>query len=232
MHVGERIRFLHVSKLVKQEIESPMEILDAGSGNGNYAFYLGKLFPAARITAVDISKEKMDTASSIVDLLNMKNVSFCQKSITIMRERLKYDLVVCVDVLEHIKNDFLAIKNMEKSLKPDGNLILHVPKNRRLVFRHFKRFKSYKIEDHAREEYRIEEILHRIKSVGLKVNTVSFTQGWFGSLAWEIDQLLIVYLRKLRYVAFPFLYLLMLADVYSKNRRGNGFLLHCVKERL
>lgn len=67
----KRIRSLHVSKLVKKRIDSPMEIMDVGSGNGNYAFYLGKSFPEARIIGVDISKENMDTASLII------NVSRC-----------------------------------------------------------------------------------------------------------------------------------------------------------
>ena len=230
MHVGERIRFMHFMRLVKGKIDSAMEILDGGSGNGNYAFYLCKLFPRAKITGIDLSQEKIDNASDIADLLNLKNISFSQKSLTKVKEKDKYDLVVCIDVLEHIENDFLAIRNMSNSLKPGGNLILHVPKDRKLVLRHFRRFKDFRIEDHVREEYRIEEILDKVKRVGLRVKSLSHTQGWLGSLAWEIDQLLIMNLRKLRYIAFPFLYLFMLGDVHSSNRDGNGFLLHCIKD--
>ena len=230
MHVGERIRFLHSIKLIKHKIKSPMEILDAGSGNGNYAFYLGKKFPRAKVTAIDFSKEKIDNASNIAKRLDLRNIFFERKSLTNLKEKLKYDLVLCIDVLEHIKNDSLALRNISNSLKPDGCLILHVPKDRKLARRHFRRFKHFKIEDHVREEYRIEEILHKIKEAGLKVESLSHTQGWFGSLAWEVDQLLIVYLKKLRYVAFPFLYPMMLADVYIGNGKGNGFLFSCVKK--
>jgi cyclopropane fatty-acyl-phospholipid synthase-like methyltransferase len=215
---------------MKQKIDSPMQILDAGSGNGNYTFYLRKVFPRAEISAVDICKEKIHNASYIANSLNVKNIFFNQKSLTSMREKIKYDLAVCIDVLEHIENDFSALNNIKNSLKPGGSLILHVPKDRKLAFRHFKRFKGFRIEDHVREEYRIEEILHKLERAGLRVNYVSYTQGWFGSLAWEIDLLLIVHLRKLRYIAFPFLYILILADVYGKNRNGNGFLFHCLKE--
>ncbi|MFX0199909.1 MAG: methyltransferase domain-containing protein [Candidatus Hodarchaeota archaeon] len=230
MHVGERIRFLHVSKLMKQKMDSPTQILDAGSGNGNYAFYLRKVFPKAEITAVEISKEKIDNTSYIAHSLDVKNISFNQESLTNMREQGKYDLAICIDVLEHIEDDFLALTNIKNSLKPGGSLILHVPKDRRLALRHFKRFKGFRIEDHVREEYRIEEILDKLERAGLKVDNLSYTQGWFGSLAWEIDLFLIGYLRKLRYIAFPFLYMLILADVYGKNGNGNGFLFHCLKE--
>jgi len=230
MHVGERLRFSHVIKLINQKIQSPSEILDAGAGNGNYAFYLRKIFPKAKITAIDISKEKINNVSNIAHLLNLRNILFDQKTLTNLKERKKYDLVICIDVLEHIKNDYLAIKNISDSLKPGGNLILHVPKDRKLVHRHFVRFKGFNIDDHVREEYRIEEIVNKIKHSGLKIENFSYTFGWFGSLAWEIDQLLIVYLRKVRYITFPILYLLILADVYKKNKNGNGFLFHCVKE--
>jgi SAM-dependent methyltransferase len=230
MHVGERLRFLHVIKLINQKIQSPNEILDAGAGNGNYAFYLNKIFPKARITAIDISKTKIANVSSIANLLNLKNIIFDQNTLTNVKEKQKYDLVVCIDVLEHIKNDILAIKNISKSLRPGGSLILHVPKDRKLVYRHFGRFKEFNIEDHVREEYRIEEIIQKIKHSGLKFKEFSYTFGWFGSLAWEIDQLLIVYLRKVRYITFPIFYLLILVDVHRKKNNGNGFLFHCVKK--
>jgi SAM-dependent methyltransferase len=229
MHAGERIRFLHFADVVRREIHSPREILDAGSGNGNYAFYLGRLFPQAMITGIDISKEKIDNTSHIAAVLNVKNIYFDQRSLTETREKGKYDLVVCIDVLEHVRNDSLVLGNLEKSLKPGGALILHVPKNRRLAFRHFKRFRDFRIEDHCREEYTEDEILHKVRHAGFKVKRLSYTQGWFGSLAWEFDQLLIVYGRKLRYVAFPFLYLLILVDLWRRNGKGNGLLLHCLK---
>jgi 2-polyprenyl-3-methyl-5-hydroxy-6-metoxy-1,4-benzoquinol methylase len=230
MHVGERLRFLHVIKLINQKIQSPNEILDAGAGNGNYIFYVRKVFPKAKITGIDISKGKIANISNIANLLNLKKILFDKKTLTNLKGKQKYDLVLCIDVLEHIKNDILAIKNISESLKPRGSLILHVPKDRKLVYRHLKRFKEFNIEDHVREEYRIEEILDKIKKSGLRVKKFSYTLGWFGSLAWEIDQLLIVHLRKVRYITFPILYVLILADVYITNNNGNGFLFHCVKE--
>lgn len=95
---------------------------------------------------------------------------------------------------------------------------------------YLSRFKGFNIKDHVRKEYRMEEIVNKIKYSGLKVKKFSYTFGWFGSLAWEIDHLLIVYLRKVKYITFPILYLLILVDVYRKNKNGNGFLFDCVKE--
>jgi SAM-dependent methyltransferase len=38
-----------------------------------------------------------------------------------------YDSVVCLNVLEHVEDDRLAVRNMRDALAPDGRLILLVP---------------------------------------------------------------------------------------------------------
>ena len=39
----------------------------------------------------------------------------------------KYDTVICINVLEHLKDDNLAIQKMKELLKPGGKLIIMVP---------------------------------------------------------------------------------------------------------
>jgi len=38
-----------------------------------------------------------------------------------------FDVVLCVDVLEHVGKDFVAVKEMFRVLKPGGVLVLHTP---------------------------------------------------------------------------------------------------------
>ena len=56
-----------------------------------------------------------------------------------------FNTILCYHVLEHIKNDSLALRNISNSLKPDGCLILHVPKDRKLARRHFQFFREFNI---------------------------------------------------------------------------------------
>jgi SAM-dependent methyltransferase len=39
----------------------------------------------------------------------------------------KFDTIICFNVLEHIENDKMALKNMLSTLKQDGSLIIFVP---------------------------------------------------------------------------------------------------------
>lgn len=49
-----------------------------------------------------------------------------------------FDLVTCIDILEHIENDEHAIASIYNSLAPGGTLVLHVPAK----YRRFPVFKK------------------------------------------------------------------------------------------
>lgn len=96
-------------------------ILEVGVGKG---FLLNKLrpkFPAASITAVDISIPFLTYVKASVDvkciMANAENLPFSEE----------FDLLVASDILEHVINpiDFLLSANY--SLKPGGSLMLRVP---------------------------------------------------------------------------------------------------------
>lgn len=55
------------------------------------------------------------------------NVKFLQHDITEKPLPYIYDYIVCIDVIEHIEKDELAIKNIFQSLKETGSLILSTP---------------------------------------------------------------------------------------------------------
>lgn len=81
--------------------------------------------------------------------LNLKK-KFKQKKIRIFNKKfnnsIKYDTILYLDVIEHIKNDFQEIKRAFKALKKDGYLIIAVPAFQHLYsnfdrdINHFKRY--------------------------------------------------------------------------------------------
>ncbi|MBI3026863.1 class I SAM-dependent methyltransferase [Candidatus Woesearchaeota archaeon] len=58
-----------------------------------------------------------------------KNVSFFIKNILALKSNKKYDLVLAVEVIEHIKKDVQAIEKITNILKPHGFLLITVPIN-------------------------------------------------------------------------------------------------------
>lgn len=118
------------------------EILEVGCGIGNFTKSLIKY---GSVWAIDI---KDDYIKETKRLLNDKvkigfgdiatgNYFFGGK---------KFDCITCINVLEHIRNDRDAFKNLYKLLKPNGILILLVPAHEFLFGKidsaigHFRRY--------------------------------------------------------------------------------------------
>jgi len=65
----------------------------------------------------------------------LKNEAISKGDITKMTGMENYDLVIASDVIEHIENDVLAIKNLWSFVKPDGMMLITVPAHAHLFGR-------------------------------------------------------------------------------------------------
>jgi len=87
-----------------------------------------------------------------------------------------FDSVVCVNVLEHIKDDKRALKNMRRWLRRGGNLLLLVPAHTWLYSKfdrnlgHFRRYSEGEVED-------------KLGEVGFRVRIVRHL-NWWGAVGW------------------------------------------------
>lgn len=112
------------------------KILEIGSGVGNIStFFLEDNF---ELMLTDIRKEyclKLTTTYSLnsnflgVEVMDLTDHSFDKKFAKHFGE---YDTVFALNVVEHIYDDTLAIRNCHKLLKDDGQLIILVPSYQKL----------------------------------------------------------------------------------------------------
>lgn len=140
------------------------EILEIGCGIGNFSKYLSKY---GNLTAIDINEEYLKMAKKRI--FGQAEVGFgdIERGEYFFNNR-KFNCVVCINVLEHIKDDVKAIRNIHKLLTPGGFLIILVPAHRFLYnsidksIGHFRRYEKREFEkiliDNGMEVLRIKSL--------------------------------------------------------------------------
>lgn len=103
-------------KRLLSEINSRGDILDIGCGLGTE---LPLLSEYGTVTALDKNEESM---SYVPDSYKKLLIPVEQ-----LDEKEKYNLIVMLDVLEHIKHEEEALARVKAALKPDGVLLIIVP---------------------------------------------------------------------------------------------------------
>jgi len=111
-----------ISKMLKSI--KPGEFLEVGSGAGETLVLLGEM--GWRGLGVEISEDAVKLSRE-----NIKRAGL-EKDIRVMCGDFgdiasKFDLVMAFEVLEHIKNDALALKKMCAKINRGGHLIISVP---------------------------------------------------------------------------------------------------------
>lgn len=100
--------------------------LDAGCGNGRYFNMLTG--HVSRIIGVDFSKDMLSMARSKVDNLPVGQAGVLFGDLTRLPFReSSFDLIVSIEVLEHVSNWEQAVLEFYRLLKPGGSLILSTP---------------------------------------------------------------------------------------------------------
>lgn len=211
-----------------------VEMYDAGMGFGQYTYYVARRFPNVQILAVEVKVEQVEDCRQFVSAMGMKQCSFAVEDLLTIQHDNRFDLVLAVDVMEHIADDRRVFGNLARSLKPGGVLLVNTPSNLGGSDVHGEDERSF-IEEHARAGYGVEEIREKIESAGLQVESITFTYGPYGALAWRLGikyPMLLLNVTKLLLVVLPFYYIvtlplilpLMYLDYTSKNETGTGLL--------
>ncbi len=219
--IGFQVRSMYFRRAVREISQNvtPKKILDVGSGIGSYVFELAHLFPEASVDGWEIDPRKLSFTKKFAKELKVSNVSFSFGDITKKpKVKAEYDVVLTVDVLEHIGEYKTALANMYQVLKPGGLLYIHTPAEHQKRF--FRSFESWEHEDHVREGFDAATLAQDLKKLGFSDVRVTRTFGFFGSLAWEVNHLLLQKSFVLAGFLYPLLYVISRLDGMIINKKG------------
>lgn len=220
--IGFQIRSIYFKKIITSHVfnKNPKNILDAGSGIGAYSIWLAKNFNHAKITGGEIDKDKIISSEIIRKQLHLKNINFVYFDIMKHQRNPLYDLIICIDVLEHINCYEMVLKNFYDLLQNNGYLYIHVPQPKQK--RVFSSFKTWHHQDHVREGIAKDTLENRLKKLGFWIISSQETSGFFGKITWEINHLALSRSFILAGIIFPILYILAMLDSIFKNKGGLG----------
>src|SRR5687768_12294405 len=99
------------------------EILEVGCGIGNFT----KLIPSfGKVIALDVEDDYINKVKGMVKEVKVGKGDI-EKGVYFFDGGSKFDSIICLNVLEHIKDDKKALENIYKLLKDGGKLVLLVP---------------------------------------------------------------------------------------------------------
>ena len=202
--------------------------LDAGSGFGQYAYFMARRYPRAKVLGLELDEALVDDGNGFIRRLHLENLRFEAADITRMDDEGAFDLILSVDVLEHIEDDEGLLRRFSRALRPGGRVILTTPSLYRA-----HREDSVFVEEHVREGYSEEEMRRKLAQADLIDDAIAYGYGFWGDLSWRLGVRNGMYLLRRGFcvallaplyfvVCFPLVFLLMVLDYVWPNRKGTG----------
>ncbi|MFA6362411.1 methyltransferase domain-containing protein [Methanoregula sp.] len=161
-HYIDRASRLHACNELEKNLSADRVVLEIGSSSGYLLRDIKKAFPGVFIIGSDcipeplgkIAKHHPDIPLIQFDLVNCPLPDNC------------VDVIVALNVLEHIEDDSAALRQIHRILKPGGHAIIEVPANPDLYDFYDEQLKHFR-------RYALDELSQTAKNAGFAVQCAS-----------------------------------------------------------
>lgn len=96
-------------------------ILDVGAGTGATLQWLKSIYPNTETTGLEINSALASDLTRNTDVAIIGGIEECLPQLK------TYDLILLLDVLEHLVDSAGTLRKLSKHLEPDGHIIVSVP---------------------------------------------------------------------------------------------------------
>ena len=219
----------------------PFKLIEAGCGNSDYIFHYAHKFPQSKFIGIDIIKDNISLSKFYSKIFKLENTMFRHIDLLDFEYNDKVDIITCIAVMNVVENDELAFANFSKLLKQNGKLLLYLPLNPG----HSSKFNNWLAKKYPnahynsvhpfKQHYTLESVTEKLNNNGFEVVQSTYSYGKWGKVSYEIRQSLLMLIFSIPILSFvlvplwivllPVFSTLMLADLYTKNKSGNGLLI-------
>ncbi len=243
------LRSWHIRKEVRawsQKVAHDINVLDAGSGFGQYVYYISSTNKGWNITGVDVKTEQIEDCNQFFVKINRQDkVKFEYADLTKLDKQEVYDLVISVDVMEHIEDDEGVFKNIYHAMNHGGMMLISTPSDQGGSDAHHHEVEHNDgvtgfIDEHVRDGYNLQEIIQKLKKAGFKDVDARYTYGLPGNISWKLSmkfpimmlnasKLFFIFLPFYYLVTFPISFILNIFDVRGHHKKGTGLIVKAYK---
>ncbi len=218
-------------------------ILDAGAGFGQYSYFMHKLSKQWIIASIDLKAEQVDDCNRFFSQVGAASqVRFEVGDLLIFCNNNAYDLILSVDVMEHILEDTVVFQNFYHSLKDGGVLLISTPSDQGGSDAHDEHDASF-IDEHVRNGYNKQDISDKLRNAGFSNIDVQYSYGKPGNLSWRLSmkypitmlnksKLFFIVLPVYYLVVYPLCFVLNYIDVTTTHQTGTGLIVKATKNIL
>jgi SAM-dependent methyltransferase len=148
-------------------------LLDVGCGNGMHTLKAARR--CAEVAGVDADLVSLGVGLRTAQRLGMTNVGFAAANVEegLPIAHARFDMVLCLDLLEHVYKRDLVLAEIRRVLKPSGVLLLAVPNRATSWKRRLERagLPFYSDPDH-KIEYTLDELRAELERNGFTIRSL------------------------------------------------------------
>lgn len=184
-HFWFRARKATIAALVRQISPSPQTILDVGCGTGSVLQILKRAYPHEIIVGMDLFSESLHYAR------RRTGCALVRADARFLPFSAQFDLIMLVDVLEHLLDDVQILRCLCDLLTDEGVLILTVPAHSSL----WSRFDD--ASGHYRR-YEPDEIGSKLTSAGYRVVYLTQFMATIFPFVWLVRKVMTPLFRQVK----------------------------------
>lgn len=188
-----QLRKWHIAKRLKKLLAKKggsFSLLDVGCGEGQFLFPYAATYTKSFFKGLDRAETNVSFCKQYAKVHHYAHVVIEQTEIESFNESGQYDISLCLSVLPYCKNDDVAIAQLYKAMKKDGELLLYVPVNNTILLPFYKRiiskYDNYESIQKNQKIYtadRVKELLHQNRFM---ITETKNTYGFWGKLSNEL----------------------------------------------
>ncbi|CAN5359215.1 hypothetical protein BH10PAT1_BH10PAT1_5720 [soil metagenome] len=175
----DNFTYRQIIRFISKYVTFEKKVLDIGSGVGTFDLYLSDKVKS--IIGIDISSRAIAIAKENAKVFGLKNIKYFVGDVGKYKFTSKFDLIICAEIIEHVKDEKKLLVDLQKHLNIDGIIFLTTPLMTAPLHKVGLTKDFDKRVGHLRR-YTLDKLKKLTKETDLKIINVYYREGVFRNM--------------------------------------------------